>query len=201
MLKAIVAVDKLWGIGKDNKLLCHIPADLAYFKKTTTDSVVVMGRLTAESMPKLLPLRVNVIISSKAEHIPLLEKKIECIKAGQAFLDSDNNKLREILRANDILEGRSAIAIKSPYELSYILEYYQDKEHYIIGGEQIYKQFMSFCSIAYVTKIDNNYDADRFFPNLDALDNWKLVDISIINTHNDINFQFCVYKNDSPEHI
>ena len=36
-MKAIVAVDKNWGIGKDGRLLVHLPGDLNYFKEKTTD--------------------------------------------------------------------------------------------------------------------------------------------------------------------
>ena len=44
-MNIIVAADKNWGIGKDNKLLVSIPADMKFFRETTTGNVVVMGRL------------------------------------------------------------------------------------------------------------------------------------------------------------
>jgi dihydrofolate reductase len=53
---AIVAVEKNWGIGKDGELLVRLPGDLAYFRKTTMGSIVVMGRRTAESLPGGVPL-------------------------------------------------------------------------------------------------------------------------------------------------
>ncbi|MDY6367783.1 MAG: dihydrofolate reductase, partial [Clostridia bacterium] len=42
-MKAIVAVDKFWGIGKKNGLLFNLPADMAYFREKTLNKVVVMG--------------------------------------------------------------------------------------------------------------------------------------------------------------
>lgn len=65
-MKAIVAVDKNWGIGKDNGLLFRLPADMAFFKQTTLNSVVIMGRKTLQSFPGGKPLkdRVNVVLSS-----------------------------------------------------------------------------------------------------------------------------------------
>lgn len=64
-MKAIVAVDKNWGIGYKGNLLIHIPEDLKYFKRMTKNNVVVMGRKTLESLPgaKPLPYRKNIIIS------------------------------------------------------------------------------------------------------------------------------------------
>lgn len=64
-MKAIVAVDKEWGIGKDNGLLFRLPADMAFFKQNTLNTVVVMGRKTLQSFPGSKPLkdRVNIVLS------------------------------------------------------------------------------------------------------------------------------------------
>lgn len=63
MISAIVAVNEDWGIGYNNELLEHIPADLQYFKAVTTGRTVVMGLNTWNSLPKKpLPNRLNVII-------------------------------------------------------------------------------------------------------------------------------------------
>ena len=45
-MNLIVAVDKNWAIGKDNRLMHHIPADMKYFREMTKGGVVVMGRKT-----------------------------------------------------------------------------------------------------------------------------------------------------------
>lgn len=50
-------------IGKDNQLIWHIPADLKYFKKVTSNHAVIMGRKTHESIGKCLPNRENIVIS------------------------------------------------------------------------------------------------------------------------------------------
>ena len=39
----IVAVDKNWAIGKNNKLMWSIPADMKYFRETTKGNIVIMG--------------------------------------------------------------------------------------------------------------------------------------------------------------
>lgn len=50
-------------IGKDNDMPWHLPADLAYFKKTTLGKPIVMGRKTYESIGRPLPGRKNIVIS------------------------------------------------------------------------------------------------------------------------------------------
>ena len=64
-MKLIVAVDNNWAIGNQNKLLVSIPADMKFFRQTTTGNAVVMGRKTLESFPQGQPLknRVNIVLT------------------------------------------------------------------------------------------------------------------------------------------
>lgn len=64
-MNLIVAVDRNWAIGKDNKLLVSIPDDMKFFRETTSGKVVVMGRKTLESFPNGKPLknRVNIVLT------------------------------------------------------------------------------------------------------------------------------------------
>jgi len=60
----IVAIANHNAIGKDNKLLCHLPGDLKHFKDITTGHTVIMGRNTFLSLPKgALPHRRNIVLS------------------------------------------------------------------------------------------------------------------------------------------
>ncbi len=70
MMNLIVAVDKNWAIGKDNSLLVSIPADMKFFRETTTGKVVVMGRKTLESFPQKQPLknRVNIVLTTDTDY-------------------------------------------------------------------------------------------------------------------------------------
>lgn len=69
-MKTIVAVDRNWGIGKDNKLLVSIPADMKFFRQETMGKVVVMGRKTLESFPGGMPLagRTNIVLTRNEEY-------------------------------------------------------------------------------------------------------------------------------------
>lgn len=64
-MNLIASVDSNWGIGKNNQLLVKIPADMKFFRETTTGKVVVMGRKTLESFPNGQPLknRVNIVLT------------------------------------------------------------------------------------------------------------------------------------------
>ena len=68
----IAALDEQNGIGRNGGLLCHLPADLKYFKEKTSGHSIIMGRKTYESLPKgALPHRTNIVITSgKAEKYP-----------------------------------------------------------------------------------------------------------------------------------
>jgi dihydrofolate reductase len=67
MIRAILAHDSEWGIGKDNSLPWPKNSeDLKWFKECTTGSTIMMGRNTWESLPfKPLPNRINAIVTSK----------------------------------------------------------------------------------------------------------------------------------------
>ncbi len=64
MIRAIVAVDEKWGIGKKNDLLFHLPEDMKFFRQKTLNSTVCMGYNTLLSFPggKPLPKRENIVI-------------------------------------------------------------------------------------------------------------------------------------------
>lgn len=68
-MKLILAADENWAIGYKGGLLCHLSADLKYFKKMTTGHAVVMGRRTLESLPgkKGLPNRRNIVLTANKE--------------------------------------------------------------------------------------------------------------------------------------
>lgn len=67
MIIGIVAIARNFAIGKDGKLPWHYPADLKFFKQTTTGNTVVMGWNTWKSIGKPLPNRLNIILTRKGK--------------------------------------------------------------------------------------------------------------------------------------
>ena len=66
----IVAIDSARGIGKNNDLMWHLPNDMKFFKETTQNQIVVMGRKNYDSIPEKyrpLPHRLNVVLTRNAD--------------------------------------------------------------------------------------------------------------------------------------
>ncbi|MCK5589199.1 MAG: dihydrofolate reductase [Candidatus Pacebacteria bacterium] len=67
IVSLIVACDNNFIIGNGSKIPWHLPADFAYFKKTTLNYPVIMGQITFESilnsLGKPLPKRENIVLT------------------------------------------------------------------------------------------------------------------------------------------
>lgn len=73
MISMIVAMDEGWGIGKSNELLCHLPADLAFFKSQTMGKPMIMGHRTFQSIGVPLPGRRSIVLTTQSLTIPGVE--------------------------------------------------------------------------------------------------------------------------------
>lgn len=78
MLNIIVAVANHNVIGKDNKLIWHLPEDLKRFKSLTTGKTIIMGRKTFESLGRVLPNRKHVILT-KSKDFTVEHEQVEII--------------------------------------------------------------------------------------------------------------------------
>lgn len=160
-MNLIVAVDKNWGIGCNNKLLVSIPSDMKFFRETTTGKVVVLGRKTLETFPNGLPLK---------------------------------NRTNIVLTSNPDFAVKGAIVCHSVEEVLEELKKYDSEDVYVVGGDSIYRQFLPYCDVAHVTKIDHAYEADRFFPNLDEQKEWVITADSDEQTYFDLEYMFVKYE-------
>lgn len=159
-MNIIVAVDKNWAIGYQNKLLNSIPEDMKFFRETTTGKVVVMGRKTLESFPNGRPLknRVNVVITGQQDcQVP------------------------------------DAVVVHSVEEAMEYLKDFNSDDIYVIGGESIYRQMLPYCDVAHVTVMDYAYQADTWFPNLDAMEEFVVAADSEEKTYFDLEYCFKMY--------
>ena len=160
MISIIVATDEKGGIGKDNKLMWNIPADLKRFKEITTKNqikidndiknIVIMGRKTYESIGRELPNRANIVLSLK-------------------------NKCS--ITFEDILDYN---------------ERFPEEEIFVIGGEQIYKQFLRYTDKIYLTKVNGDFGADKFFHFNE--DMYEITYESGVQRENGYEFEFLEYK-------
>jgi dihydrofolate reductase len=167
-MKLIVAVDKNWGIGKNNGLLFDLKLDMKHFVEHTKGKVVVMGANTLRSLPNGMPLknRTNIVLNPDGNIFDAIEK-------GYIFTTS----------LDELLEQINA---------------QEDKEVYVIGGAMMYHTLLPYCDTAYITKVDSDGGATVFHDNLDNLDNWTCVETSEPIDDNGYTIRFCTYKNASP---
>lgn len=110
-MNAIVAADKNWGIGYKNKLLISIPSDMKFFRQTTMNHVVVMGRKTLESFPNGLPLakRTNIVLTRDRDY------KVK----GAILVHSEEELLEELKKYEEddifVIGGGSVYEMLLPY--------------------------------------------------------------------------------------
>ena len=140
MLSIIVAVAKNNVIGKDNKLIWHLPEDLKRFKRLTTNHNIIMGRKTFESLGRVLPNRKHIVLCNDAE-LNVNDENVNII--------DDVSKLDEYINSNE--------------------------ENFVIGGASIYKLLLPKTEKLYITKINQEFEGDVYFPEIKA-DEWKIIE-------------------------
>ena len=168
MLNIIAAIGKQRELGKDNKLLWHLPNDLKHFKKLTDDSIIIMGRKTFDSIinrnGKPLPNRTHIVLTH--------DKNFK----------SEHPEVFAYHSVKDILH-----------------EYYNYGQGlgnvFIIGGGEIYRQFMDHADTLYITEVDGTFEADAHFPTIHK-DKWESIseEHHLADDKNEYNHTFKVYK-------
>lgn len=136
-LSLIAAMGRNRAIGRDNRLLWHLPDDLRHFKAMTLGKPMLMGRKTWESLPGLLPGRRHILISRNVNY-----------QAKGADLAGS-------------LEEAMALAGPVP-------------EVMLIGGGELYRQALPLAHRLYLTLVQDEPEADTFFPELDR-NQWRLL--------------------------
>lgn len=65
---------------------------------------------------------------------------------------------------------------------------------YVIGGDSVYRQLIDFCDRAYITQIDDTYQADAYLPNLDKDIRWQLTEEGPWqDSRTGVRFRYCTY--------
>lgn len=122
--------------------------------------------------------------------VVLGRKTLETFPGGQPL----KNRTNIILSANKEYKVKDATVVHSVEELLEELKNYNDEDVYIIGGETIYRQLLPYCNVAHITKIDRSYEADAFFPNLDADLAWEVTAESDEQSYFDTTYCFVKYE-------
>ena len=104
------------------------------------------------------------------------------------------NRTNIVLTRNPNYKVKDAIVVHDMDELHEELKKYKSEDIYIIGGEKIYRQLLDECDVAHITKVNFEYDADAFFPNLDENPDWEITGDSEEQTYFDLEFYFYRYE-------
>lgn len=72
-----------------------------------------------------------------------------------------------------------------------------DTEIYVSGGSMIYKLLLPYCEQALVTRINHEFEADAFFPNLDEMPEWEIINESEPVETNGFEIKFLTYRNNN----
>lgn len=104
------------------------------------------------------------------------------------------NRTNIILSANPDYKVKDAVVVHNKEELDAELKKYPTEDVYVIGGESIYRMMLPECDVVHVTKIDHDYEADVWFPNLDQDEAWEITAKSEEQTYFDLPYYFVKYE-------
>jgi len=161
-INIIAAIEKSRGIGIHNKLPFHFKKDLKYFSEKTT------GDKYFEK---------NCVIMGKNTWNSLpyrpLKNRVNIVITSDQNIPNSFADIPEAIRFCKIVNFTNI---------------------WVIGGESIYKYFLdnNLATDLYITKIDGDYECDRFFPEIS--DNWKL-ETNVHDDENGVNLIFEKYSN------
>jgi dihydrofolate reductase len=159
MISMIAAMGKNRIIGKDNKMPWHLPADLQWFKRTTMNSPIIMGRKTYESIGRPLPGRLNIVLSRD----PDLD--IEGCRVA--------NSAEDAIRIAEQHLNNVAKPAHDKHENN-LKKHINNNEIFITGGAYLYELFLPKADRLYLTLIDETFEGDTYFADYDV-DDWQEV--------------------------
>lgn len=99
-----------------------------------------------------------------------------------------------VLTNNLNYKAKDVLICHSVQEVLEQLKSYDSKDVYIIGGGQIYEQFLPYCDTAHITRVDYKYQADTYITDFDKLDGWRVTARSEEHTYFDICYEFVCYQ-------
>ena len=204
----IAAVAADGAIGKDNRLLWHLPGDMKHFREVTMGHPVIMGRKTFESIGRPLPGRRNIIVSRSkekeiripregkpdlvAETAPHLQAALdaacsvaETVQSGASSATSSAAKTVQAGASTAVRFSGTTVSSAADNALG---------ECFIIGGASLYAETLPLADKLYLTEIQATApDADTFFPEIDRTV-WQETSRSPMHKENDITYTFVTYS-------
>ena len=148
-LSALVAMARNRVIGRNNTLPWRLLPDLKRFKALTMGHPIIMGRKTFESIGRPLPGRTRIIVTRQPGY-----------------------KVKNAIVVNSIAEALQACSISAA---EHVLESTamdrENRENFVIGGAEIFRQTLPICDRLYITEIQRDFEGDTLFPEFNH-DEW-----------------------------
>ena len=108
------------------------------------------------------------------------------------------NRTNIVLTTDRAFQADGAVIVHSAQELFSALRGYPQDALCVIGGASVYRLLLPYCALARVTRTAAKPAADAFFPDLDALESWRIAAASEVMEENGLQFQYVDYVNSSP---
>lgn len=116
-------------------------------------------------------------------------KTLESFPGGQPL----PGRLNVVLTKNADYQVKGAFVVHGVKEAMDAVGAYAPEDVYCIGGGSVYRQFLPYCDTVFVTRLQYTYEADTYFPDLDASPEWRLAGSSEEQTYFDLAYEFCRY--------
>lgn len=164
-LSIIVAVDISGGFAKNGQIPWHYPQDLKHFNQITTNHPIVMGRRTYEEIYQMQQNRYQTNI----------EKNKQAISPDQLKQILPNRDCF-VVTSNKQYNAPGATVVPSLRKAINSLSSTDEREVFVIGGQRLFIEGLSWAKRVYMTIIKQSYCCDRFFPIKAVYSNFSIED-------------------------
>lgn len=164
-LSIIVAVDNRGGFCKDKKIPWNYKEDFGEFKKITKGGICVMGRNTyQEILDKKNARKKKKESTETSNNTTLVQTNSNLLPGRESYVLS---------RSTDFAPIGATLA-KGIHDVCERIEVNDKREVFVLGGESIFIEALSWTTKIYMTVIDKDYSCDQFFP-IGILDQWFMI--------------------------
>ena len=141
IMEAIYAVDSNYGLSKNGVIPWNSNKDLNFFKNKTITNIVIMGKTNYCSLKGPLKNRLNIVLSRTPE---------KEMNSSNNVIFTNDDKIYDV-----IMNNREHYITTYPF-------LNKDFKIFIIGGKNIYEQFIPLCDYVWMTQMNTNHSCDLF---------------------------------------
>lgn len=120
-------------------------------------------------------------------------KTLESLPGGKPL----KNRRNIVITTHKDLNTEGIEIVSSPLEAAELVKNELPENVFVIGGGEVYRAMLPFCTKAYITKVRAKPQADKYFPDVDTLLDWRLTEQSEERLYEGLSYTFCVYEKDA----